>query len=252
LVTPALRLFAAQLLSRASDRIGARVTKGVVMNTAAEDDSAGEDARGMGVKQIRLGADVYVSVPEAGDMAAAGKAQTRAVADGGARAWSVPVAVLPVAAAVALIAVLRLGATRPGVLAAGLLPLLVVLAAIDLRWRLVPNRIVFPAFVGALAFQLALAPGHAVEWLGAAVAAPLVMALPAILDRRAVGMGDVKLAALLGAALGVRVLSALLIGAFAVVPVAVVLLVRSGRAARGTAIPFVPFLALGAAAVLLG
>jgi leader peptidase (prepilin peptidase) / N-methyltransferase len=221
------------------------------MNTAAE-DSAGDDARGMGVKQIRLGADVYVSVPEAGGMPAAEKARTRAVADGGARAWSVPVAVLPVAAAVGLVAVLRLGATRPGVLAAALLPLLVVLAAIDLRWRLVPNRIVFPAFVAALAFQLALAPGHAAEWLGAAVAAPLVMLLPAILDRRAVGMGDVKLAALLGAALGVRVLSALLIGAFAVVPVAVVLLVRSGRAARGTAIPFVPFLALGAAAVLLG
>jgi leader peptidase (prepilin peptidase)/N-methyltransferase len=251
LVNPTLRPFATQLLSRGSDRIGVRVTKGVVMTTAAE-DSAGDDARGMGVKQVRLGADVYVSVPETGGMAAAEKARTHAVAGGEARAWSVPVAVLPVAAAVALVAAVRLGATRPGVLAAALLPLLAVLSAIDLRWRLVPNRIVFPAFVAALAFQLALAPGHAVEWLGAAVAAPLVMLLPAIVDRRAVGMGDVKLAALLGAALGVRVLSALLIGAFAVVPVAIVLLLRRGPAARGTAIPFVPFLAFGAAAVLLG
>jgi leader peptidase (prepilin peptidase) / N-methyltransferase len=228
------------------------VTRGTVVSTHAE-DSAGDGAPGMLIKEIRLGADVYVSVPESAESATGeDKPRTPAAADHGARAWSVPVTVLPLAAAAALAAVLRLGATRPGALAAGILPLLVVLAAIDLRWRLVPNRIVFPAFVAVLAFQLALAPGHAVEWLGAAVGAPLVMLVPAILDRRAVGMGDVKLAALLGAALGVRVLSALLLGAFAVVPVAVLLLARGGRAARRTAIPFVPFLAFGTAAVLLG
>src|SRR5205814_4281455 len=132
------------------------------------------------------------------------------------------------------------GATRPGLLAAVVLPLLVVLAGIDLRSRLVPNKVVLPALVAVLALQLALAPGHAAEWLGAALGAPLVMLMPALLNRRAVGMGDVKLAALLGAALGVRVAGALLIGALAVVPIAAVILLRGGRAARRTAIPFVP------------
>jgi leader peptidase (prepilin peptidase)/N-methyltransferase len=201
-----------------------------------------------GVRQVSLGADVYVAVPD-------GPAPARGPARGGESArgvWSVPIAVLPVAATAALLAALRLGATRPGVLAAGLLALLVLLAGIDLQSRVVPNRIVLPAFLAVLAFQLALAPAHAAEWLGAAVGAPLVMLVPALIDRRAVGMGDVKLAGLLGAALGARVLGALLIGAFAVVPVAGVVLLRGGRAAGRTAIPFVPFLAFGTAAVLLG
>jgi leader peptidase (prepilin peptidase)/N-methyltransferase len=116
----------------------------------------------------------------------------------------------------------------------------------------VPNRIVFPAFCVVLAFQLAVAPQHAAEWLAAAACAPLVMLMPAIVDRDAVGMGDVKLAALLGAALGGKVLVALLIGSVAVIPVAAVMLARGGLAARRSAIPFAPFLALGAAAVLLG
>jgi leader peptidase (prepilin peptidase) / N-methyltransferase len=137
------------------------------------------------------------------------------------------------------------------VLAAILLPVLVVLAAVDLRHRLVPNRILGPAFAAVLAFRLATAPEDAAQWLLAAVLAPLVLLAPAILDRRAVGMGDVKLAALLGAALGLAVVPALLIASLAVVPVAGVLRARAGRAARRTAIPFAPFLALGAAAVLL-
>jgi prepilin signal peptidase PulO-like enzyme (type II secretory pathway) len=163
----------------------------------------------------------------------------------------VPIAAAPVAAAAALLAALRLGATQAGLLAAGVLAVLVVLAAVDLRRRVVPNRIVFPAFVVVLGFQLVAAPQHAVEWVAAAIGAPLVLLMPALVDRRAIGMGDVKLAAVLGAALGARVLPALLVGSVAVVPVAAVILARGGRAARRTPIPFAPFLALGSAVVLL-
>jgi leader peptidase (prepilin peptidase)/N-methyltransferase len=210
----------------------------------------GESGRGHAaelrdLKRVRMGTDVYVAIA-----ASAGAAAP--ASDGVGRRWSVPVATAPVAAGAALLAVVRLGATGPGLLAAGLLPVLVVLAAIDLRCCLVPNRIVFPAFCVVLAFQLAVAPEHAAEWLAAAACAPLVMLMPAIVDRRAVGMGDVKLAALLGAALGEKVLVALLIGSVAVIPVAAVMLARGGLAARRSAIPFAPFLALGAAAALLG
>ena len=65
------------------------------------------------------------------------------------------------------------------------------------------------------------------------------------------GMGDVKLGALLGLALGADVVAALMVGFVAVVPVAVALLLARRTDARTTAIPFGPFLALGAAAVLL-
>lgn len=185
------------------------------------------------------------------DVGAGHEAQAPPI-DSGSRRWSVPMAAAPCAAAAALAAALRLGATSPGLLAVVLLPLLVVLAAIDLRSRLVPNRIVVPALACALVYQTVVASDDAIEWLAACVLAPLVLLLPALLDRRAVGMGDVKLAALLGAALGAKVLPVLLIGSLAVIPVAAVILVRGGRAARRTAIPFVPFLAFGTAVVLLG
>jgi leader peptidase (prepilin peptidase) / N-methyltransferase len=190
------------------------------------------------IKRLRLGAGVFVAVPPP-------------VRERPARRWSVPRAAAPVAAAAALVAALRLGPGEQGVFAATLLPVLVVLAAVDLRHRLVPNRILAPAFAAVLAFRLASAPEEAAQWLLAAAIAPLALLAPAIIDRRAVGMGDVKLGALLGAALGFAVVPALLVASLAVVPVAGVLLMRAGRAARRTAIPFAPFLALGAAAVLL-
>jgi prepilin signal peptidase PulO-like enzyme (type II secretory pathway) len=63
-------------------------------------------------------------------------------------------------------------------------------------------------------------------------------------------MGDVKLAVLLGAALGRDVLGALTLGFLGMFPVALWLLVR-GRGVRGATVPFGPFLACGAAVALL-
>jgi leader peptidase (prepilin peptidase)/N-methyltransferase len=65
------------------------------------------------------------------------------------------------------------------------------------------------------------------------------------------GFGDVKLAVLLGAGLGLTVMGALLIGLLAAFACAVVILVRKGSAGRKTAIPFGPFLAFGALVALL-
>jgi leader peptidase (prepilin peptidase)/N-methyltransferase len=59
------------------------------------------------------------------------------------------------------------------------------------------------------------------------------------------GLGDVKLAILLGAGLGASVVAALVVGLLAGFVAAVFLLVTRGSAARKMAIPFVPFLALG-------
>jgi leader peptidase (prepilin peptidase)/N-methyltransferase len=150
--------------------------------------------------------------------------------------------------ALAALGLARHGLTREGVLAAGLLPVLVVLAGIDLRCRLLPNRIVLPALVAVLAWQIGLAPDRAGEWLGAAVGAAAFLLAPSLLRPGAVGMGDVKLAALMGAALGAAVVGALLIGLLAMAPVAFVVLWQRGRTAT---LPMGPCLAFGAAVLLL-
>jgi len=168
-----------------------------------------------------------------------------------ARAWSVPPAAAGVGAVLALVTLVRLGTTPHGILAAGVLALLTILSAIDLRWRLLPNRIVLPATVAVLGWQVAFFPGRAPEWLLAAVGAGALLLVPALLKPGGIGMGDVKLAALLGAALGAAVLSAIMLGFLALVPVAVAALVRRGTVARGATLPLGPFLALGAAVVLL-
>ena len=63
-------------------------------------------------------------------------------------------------------------------------------------------------------------------------------------------MGDVKLALMMGAALGRTVPVALLVGMVAALLLAVVLLARHGGRARKMGIPFAPFLALGGAVAL--
>jgi len=64
------------------------------------------------------------------------------------------------------------------------------------------------------------------------------------------GMGDVKLALLLGAMLGKLVGVGLMVGMLAAMVLAVVLVARHGAAARKMAIPFGPFLAFGAIVAL--
>jgi leader peptidase (prepilin peptidase)/N-methyltransferase len=64
------------------------------------------------------------------------------------------------------------------------------------------------------------------------------------------GMGDVKLAFLMGAALGTSVTVALFIGMIAALVPGVILLARHGSAARKMGVPFGPFLALGSVAGL--
>ena len=124
--------------------------------------------------------------------------------------------------------------------------MLVVLAAIDLERRIIPNRIVLPAVVLILAAQIALSPDRALEWTAASLGAALFLLLPLLVYPSGMGMGDVKLALLLGAGLGWAIVPALVAGLFAAFIVALVVLVRGGLAARKTALPFGPFLVLGA------
>lgn len=125
---------------------------------------------------------------------------------------------------------------------------LVVLSAIDLNHRIVPNRIVLPAALVVLVAQTALDPS--VEWTLGALGASGFLFAAALAYPAGMGMGDVKLALLLGAMLGRTVGVGLMLGMIAALVPSVVLLARHGSAARKMGIPFAPFLAFGALVAL--
>ena len=125
---------------------------------------------------------------------------------------------------------------------------LVAVSAIDLEHRIIPNRIVLPATVVVLAAQTALQPS--VEWIAASLGASLFLFVFALAYPAGMGMGDVKLALLMGAALGRTVPVALMIGMISALVPAVVLFARHGSKARKMGIPFGPFLALGSVVAL--
>jgi leader peptidase (prepilin peptidase) / N-methyltransferase len=127
---------------------------------------------------------------------------------------------------------------------------LIALSVIDVRTRRLPNRIVLPAAAIVLAAQIAIAPDRALEWtLGALGACGLLLAA-ALLNPKGLGMGDVKLALLLGAALGWAVAVALFLGFVAAALAGVVMMIRFGWAGRKTTLPLGPFLAIGGVAAL--
>lgn len=145
----------------------------------------------------------------------------------------------------AMVAIAVFGLDLEGFVAAFFVVVLVALALIDLEERRIPNVIVLPATALILGLQIVREPDRAAEWVIAGVAAGLFFFLPLLLYSGGIGMGDVKLAVLLGVALGWSVGLALLIGTIgAAVPSAYVLATR-GAEGRRTAIPFGPFLALG-------
>ncbi len=160
-----------------------------------------------------------------------------------------PAVELATATLVAL-CVARFGLTGRGLVSAFFAAVLVVLSAIDIEHRILPNAIVLPATVFVLGAQIALAPARAPEWVLAALGASLFLFLALLAYPAGMGMGDVKLALLLGAALGKAVAVALMLGMLAALVAALVLIVRHGAAARKMAIPFGPFLAFGSLVAL--
>jgi leader peptidase (prepilin peptidase) / N-methyltransferase len=151
-------------------------------------------------------------------------------------------------AGLAIAAFAVFGLTLEGLAAAIFCLSLAVVTAADLDYRLIPNRVVLPATAAVLVLMTAAEPSP--EWVIAALAAGGGMFLVAFAYPEGMGMGDVKLTLLMGAALGRSVLPALVLAMLLAVIPAVWLLVRHGRAGRTMGIPFGPFLALGSVVVL--
>jgi len=129
--------------------------------------------------------------------------------------------------------------------------LLVPIAFIDLDHRIIPNKLTGPGAVLAVALVAALHPADLPEHLLAAAGAGGFLLAAAVAKPGGMGMGDVKLAAVMGLFLGRAVAPALFVALIAGSIVGMALMARRGlRDGRGTTIPFGPWLALGGVAGL--
>ena len=128
---------------------------------------------------------------------------------------------------------------------------LVIVTLTDLEQKLIPNVVLIAGAVAAVAIVAVDEPSSFGERAVAAVGAGGFLFLAALAYPGGMGMGDVKLAALLGLYLGDAVIAALVVAVVTGALVGIAVLISQGSGARKRAIPFGPFLALGGIVGLL-
>ena len=173
----------------------------------------------------------------------------------GAIPWRYPVVEATTAALFAA-AVLVFGPTLQAAVAAAFLAALLVIAVIDLQHQIIPDVISLP---GILAGFLANLSTGRVSWtdslIGIVVGGGVFLAIAVLgawmAGQDAMGGGDIKLAAMLGALLGWKVLLLSLFLAAVAGGVLAAVLMGSGLRGRKDPLPFGPFLAAGGAVGLL-
>jgi leader peptidase (prepilin peptidase) / N-methyltransferase len=156
------------------------------------------------------------------------------------------VAVGLVGAGLAIASVVDFGASGRALVGVVLCPVLVLLAAIDMEHRLLPNAVVFPSVLFVALIVAAADPAGFFEHLWAGLALFGFLFLFAAIFPAGLGMGDAKVGLLIGLALGSRTFAAMLATSAAAFVAAVWILARQGPSGRKQSIPFGPYLALGA------
>ena len=140
-----------------------------------------------------------------------------------------------------------LGADEDVWIGFALVLILVPLTFIDLDHRILPNKITYPSVVVGVALVAVFETDDLPEHLIAGAAAFLFLFAAAWFYPKGMGVGDVKLAGVMGLFLGRNVAPALLVAFLLGTLVGLVVMARKGVAqGRKTAIPFGPFLAAGA------
>jgi leader peptidase (prepilin peptidase) / N-methyltransferase len=133
-----------------------------------------------------------------------------------------------------------------------LVAVLVPVALIDFDHRIIPNKITAPAAAAAPLIGLLLRPAGVPGQLIAGAGAAAFLLVFVLAYPRGMGMGDVKLAGVLGLYLGAPVAVAILTGVLTATLVGAGVMARVGvERGRKTALPFGPFLALGGVVALL-
>jgi leader peptidase (prepilin peptidase)/N-methyltransferase len=127
-----------------------------------------------------------------------------------------------------------------------LVTFLVPIAVIDFDLKIIPNKLTAPAAVLAVALGAVLEPSYLPEQLAAGAGALIFFLLPALVHKKGMGMGDVKLVGVLGLYLGRNVAPAIMIALVVGVVVGAAVVAMKGMSeGRRTKVPFGPFLALG-------
>ncbi len=151
-----------------------------------------------------------------------------------------------VSAVLAVAVAVSAGSVRQAALGFALVAVLVPVALIDFDHRIIPNKITAPAAVLALAIGLATKPSAVPGQLIAGAAAGGFLLVFVLLYPRGMGMGDVKLAGVLGLFLSASVAVAVMAGVLLGTMVGAGVMARVGvERGRKTAVPFGPFLAVG-------
>ena len=157
---------------------------------------------------------------------------------------------VPLAGVLAVVTFVHLGASADAAAWALVQVVLVALAAIDLATRRLPNVITLPTAAAALVLRALFERSELAQVAIAGAAAFAVFYVLAFVLRGGIGMGDVKLAGMLGCLLGAKVVPALAAGIF-FGGVWAIALVAARRVTLRSSIAYGPFLALGGALAIL-
>jgi leader peptidase (prepilin peptidase)/N-methyltransferase len=163
--------------------------------------------------------------------------------------WMYP-AVEIVTAAVFVVTYLTYGLTPLAFVRVLFACALIVLFVTDLQHKILPNVITLPGIVVGLASSVFLPPGWVSALIGVLVGGGVLFAIAEayyrIRGQEGLGMGDVKLLAMIGAFLGWKLVLLTLVFASFTGSLAGMLMIVSGRGGMKYALPFGTFLTVGA------
>ena len=171
------------------------------------------------------------------------------IAEAARRSPALAAGAVLVAVALVVGTLVHFGADANGVAWAVVQVGFVFIAWFDLLTRRIPNLVVLPAAVAAIVLRVAFDRGALLECLLAGAIAFAVFLVFALLVRGGLGMGDVKLAGLIGLLLGSDALYALMLGVIVGGLAAAALL--AARRGRKSTYAYGPYLALGASLLVL-
>ena len=127
---------------------------------------------------------------------------------------------------------------------------MVVLFAIDLEHQILPDRITLPGIVAGLIFSLVLPPGIVSALIGAVAGGGVLFLIAEAWSRlrnvEAMGFGDVKMLAMIGAFLGIELVVLTFVLSSFLGGIAGAVLILSGRGTLASKVPFGTFLAAAA------
>jgi leader peptidase (prepilin peptidase)/N-methyltransferase len=129
--------------------------------------------------------------------------------------------------------------------------LIVPASAIDLRHRIIPNLINYPGALLVFTVASFAEPDRLAEFALGGLGCFLFLGMAWVVSPRGMGLGDVKMALMIGLGTGRYAVVAMFAGFCASTALSAWLVARGGRAALKRSFPFGPFLAVGTVVALL-